>query len=416
MRTCHDADVSASTSTWTGLPSHRAWLELEGARLLEFARGAQVERGFAWLDANGVPELVRPLQLWITTRMTHVFALGHLVGHPGCGPLVDHGVAAIRGAFADSEHGGWFSSWSADERVGSDKEAYPHAFVLLAAAGAAMAERAGGEGLLDEAMAVVERRFWSEEEGGCVEAWSREWRQLEPYRGANANMHMVEALLAAGDVTGDQVWVERALRIADRLVHRVARANEWRIVEHFDASWRPLPEYNADQPRHPFRPFGVTPGHGLEWSRLLLQIRAGLPKPPEWLVESAEGLFSRAVADAWIEGGGFVYTTGLDGRPVVGDRLHWVVAEAIAAAAALHAITEKAVYERSYRAFWDFAAAHLLDREHGSWHHELDESLRPSMRTWEGKPDVYHALQATLIPRLPVTPSIAGALRNGLIA
>ena len=32
---------------------------------------------------------------------------------------------------------------------------------------------------------------------------------------------------------------------------------------------------------------------------------------------------------------------------------------------------------------------------------------------WSGKPDVYHSLQATLIPRLPVTPSLAGALRDG---
>ena len=37
-------------------------------------------------------------------------------------------------------------------------------------------------------------------------------------------------------------------------------------------------------------------------------------------------------------------------------------------------------------------------------------------RTWCGKPDVYHALQATLLPRLPIAPSIAGALRDGLLS
>lgn len=403
-------------SSWIELPSHRAWLEMEGARLLDFARGSQVERGFGWLDADGTVDADRPLALWITTRMTHVFALGHLLGHPGCGPLADHGVAAIRGAFADPVHGGWFSALSGDEPPGTDKEAYPHAFVLLAAAGATMAGREGAVALLEEAVAVVERHFWSDEEGGCVEAWSRDWGRLEPYRGANANMHMVEAMLATGDATGDPVWAQRALRIAERLVDRVARANEWRILEHFDADWRPIPDYNADQPRHPFRPFGMTPGHGLEWSRLLLQIQAGLREPPGWLVEGAEGLFGRAVADGWAEGGGFVYTTDPDGGPVVTDCLHWVVAEAVGAASALHAVTRKEEYERSYRAFWDFAAVHLLDRERGSWHHELDENLRPSARTWNGKPDVYHALQATLLPRLPVAPSLAGALRDGLLA
>ena len=103
--------------------------------------------------------------------------------------------------------------------------------------------------------------------------------------------------------------------------------------------WRPLPEYNADQPRHPFRPFGITPGHGLEWSRLLLQIHAALGGRPDWLVEAARGLFARAVDDGWEEPGGFAYTTDLDGRPVVADRLHWPVTEAIGAAAALHETT-----------------------------------------------------------------------------
>jgi len=82
----------------------------------------------------------------------------------------------------------------------------------------------------------------------------------------------------------------------------------------------------------------------------------------------------------------------------------------------LHDATGAAEYERWYRTCWDFAALHLLDRERGSWWSELDEALQPSDRTWSGKPDVYHALQATLIPRLPTTPSLAGALRDGALA
>ena len=133
-------------------------------------------------------------------------------------------------------------------------------------------------------------------------------------------------------------------------------------------------------------------------------------------MEAARGLFARAVDDGWAEPGGFVYTTGLDGRPVVADRLHWPVTEAIGAAAALHAVTGEGDYERWYRSCWDFAGTHLLDRARGSWHAELDDGLQPREHTWSGKPDVYHSLQATLIPRLPVGPSLAGALRDGRLA
>jgi mannose/cellobiose epimerase-like protein (N-acyl-D-glucosamine 2-epimerase family) len=187
------------------------------------------------------------------------------------------------------------------------------------------------------------------------------------------------------------------------------------VVEHFAADWTPLPDYNSEARDHPFRPYGVTPGHGLEWARLLLGLHAALEAPPRWLIEAAERLFERAVADGWVEPGGFVYTTDRAGVPVVERRLHWVVTEAIGAAAVLHEATGRPQYEAWYRRAWDFADAHLLDRAHGSWRHELDAGLQPVEGTWSGKPDIYHALQATLIPRLPLSPSLAGALRAGLL-
>jgi mannose/cellobiose epimerase-like protein (N-acyl-D-glucosamine 2-epimerase family) len=400
-----------SSAGWRDLPSHRQWLARETSRLLEFARGSQVERGFGWLDDHGVPDLGRPTQLWITSRMTHIFALGDLLGHPGCGPLADHGLRAIRDVFEDRDCGGWFAEDPAGTSPAAGKEAYAHSFVLLAAASGAIAGREPASGLLDEAMAVLTRRFWSEDERAVLEGWDRRWEQTEPYRGANANMHMVEAFIATGDALREAVWHGRALRIAERLIGREAGAREWRVPEHFTADWTFLPDYNEDRPRDPFRPYGVTPGHGLEWSRLLCHLHESLTEPPAWLLDAARGLFARAVADGW-DGrrGGFAYTTGFDGRPVVAERFHWVVCEAIAAAAALHALTGEQPYARWFATFCDYADSRFVDRERGSWRHELDPDGRPSSGTWHGKPDVYHALQAALLPAAPLTPALAWAL------
>jgi sulfoquinovose isomerase len=267
---------------------------------------------------------------------------------------------------------------------------------VLAAASAVIAGRPGAGEALARACAVAERRFWHEDEGAVADD--------EPYRGANANMHMVEAFLAAYDASSDPVWAARALRIATRLMG-AARAADWRVPEHFDEHWTPLPGYNEDTPRHPFRPYGVTPGLGLEWARLLLHLHAALDAPPDWLEPAARALADRAWADGWdTERGGFVYTTDAHGRHVVADRFHWVVCEAIATAAVL------GDEERCRRAR-AFAEAHLIDDDRGGWRHELDPENRPAARTWKGRPDVYHALQATLIPGLPIRPSVAGALR-----
>ena len=113
---------------------------------------------------------------------------------------------------------------------------------------------------------------------------------------------------------------------------------------------------------------------------------------------------------------GFVCTVDWSGSPVVRERMHWVAAEATATAAALHAATGEPEYDAWYRTWWQHVADHFRDTEHGSWHHELATDLTPSTVTWAGKPDTYHAFQATLIPRLPLAPTLAAALRDGLLA
>jgi mannose/cellobiose epimerase-like protein (N-acyl-D-glucosamine 2-epimerase family) len=327
-------------------------LEAERERLLAFAAGARhPDGGFAWLRADGTPDFERPRELWITTRMTHVFA------RAGDEELTQHGLAALREDFRDAQHGGWFSHAG----VPGDKRAYEHVFVVLAAASA------GDKELLGEALQVLDERFWDERAGALVDVWSRDWTLLEPYRGANANMHGVEAMIA----TGDPLWRARAMRVTRRL------AQGLRVIEHYDPGWRPLPHYNREHPAHPFRPFGVTPGHGFEWARLAYELG---------FEAEARRLFGVAMREGW-DRNGFVYTVDWDGRPVVRARLHWVLCEAIAAAAVLG---ERALEE----AWWQHAERYFIDREGGSWHHELDVDNRPAHTVWDGKPDVYHALGA----------------------
>jgi sulfoquinovose isomerase len=354
----------------------------------------------------------------VTCRMTHCYALGDLLGRPHCAALVEHGVAALRGRMHDDRHGGWYAQVGPEGPVVRDKTAYEHAFVVIAASSVAASGLPGGEELLDEALAVLLERFWDDEHGMVVEQWDESFSTLDGYRGVNANMHSVEALLAAADVRGDASLRERASRILTRVVHDLAAGNDWRIPEHFDEAWTPQMEYNADEPAHPFRPYGATIGHWLEWSRLALHLRAGLGEAaPGWLLDDARSLFDAAVREGWAVDGadGFVYTVDWSGSPVVRERMHWVAAEATATAAALHTATGEASYAAWYQAWWRYVADHLRDEQGGSWWHELSPDNLPSNKTWSGKPDVYHAFQATLVPRLPLSPTLAAALRQGLL-
>lgn len=350
--------------------------------------------------------------------MTHVFSLALLAGErpAAAGPdtaaqrtLAEHGVAALLdGPLADAEHGGWRAAASGDDA----KLGYGHAFVVLAGSSATAAGIDGGEDLLDRALDVLGRHFWDADHGMVVDRWDPAWSTLDPYRGVNANMHAVEALLAAGDVTGDPVWHERAAAISARVVGW-AGANGWRVPEHFDEQWQPLLEHNRDRPADPFQPYGATVGHGLEWARLLVAVDLTLgAAAPGGLVDAAVALADRAVADGWAADGstGFVYTTDWEGRPVVRSRMHWVAAEAVAAADVLRRVTRDERWTGAGAQWWRWIDEHLVDHDHGSWRHELDEDNRPAAEVWPGKPDVYHAYQAALLPELPVVPSFAAAL------
>jgi sulfoquinovose isomerase len=380
----------------------------EGLELLRFAAGSRVRGGFGWLDDRGRVDPSAPRHTWIAARMTYVFSLATALGLPGAAEQAAHGVRALAGAHHDAVHGGWYDALAPDGVGIADagKRAYPHAFVALAAASATAAGVPGARALLEEAVEVLETHF-IDSDGRVVEAYDRAFGEQEPYRGANASMHLVETLLVVGDVLAEPRWHRVALGIATHLIHGVARQRAYLLPEHFTAGWEPLPDYHRDRPDDPFRPYGCTPGHLLEWSRLLVQLEAGLPQPPAWLLEDAAGLFAAAVRVGWDVDGrpGFVYTVDWDGSPVVRTRMHWVVAEGIAAAAALQRRTGDPGYLAWFDTWWSYARTHLVDREAGSWHHELDPENRPAATVWTGKPDVYHAFQATLLPQLPLSPA-----------
>ena len=406
------------TAPWPDLPTHREWLHAQARSLLTFGRRTpSADGGAYWLDERGNPLPQNGIHAWITARTVHVYSLGHLMGIPGCTPIAQAALDGLTGRLHDSEYGGWLASVGQHDADGT-KAAYAHAFVLLAASSGVTAGLDGAEALLADAQRVLLDRFWDEDAGLAVDEWDRTFGTLDSYRGINANMHLVEACLAAADVTGDHAWLERACRISQFVVTQ-AETNNWRIPEHFDADWHPQLELNRDRPGDQFKPYGATVGHALEWSRLLIHLEAalGADNHTDWLTP-ATALFDRAVTDGWAADGadGFVYTTDWSGQPVVRERMHWVIAEALGAAVTLWHRTRDAAYANWYAQWWDYTQRYVIDHENGSWHHELNADNRPAATVWAGKPDLYHAFQATLLPLLPLTPSFATAIAQGQLA
>ena len=408
-------------------------LDKEFRALVEFARGSQVPTGFGMMNDDGQVDLDAPVELWVNSRMTHVFALAEMYGIPDTAHLVDHGVTSLARYFHDPIYGGWFSSIEPQPGPGGDgvpvddeKKAYAQAFVILAATSALAAGHEEAREILLEALQDQEEKWRDADSPRVVEAWNRDFTKVEDYRGINANMHTVEALLAAADVLGNAALAERATKIHE-IVYQQASENNWRVPEHYTRDWVVDHEYNADQPADPFRPYGVTPGHALEFARLMLHAHGSRQNlglvPADWLLEGGSDLGKQGQNDGWAVDGqpGFVYTTDFTGEPVVRQRMHWVLCEAAGFAAVQARVLENsgdtegaAALRAQAEEWWDYAQEYLV-QEPGKWVHELDTENNPSAGTWSGKPDVYHAAQMVLLPRLPSSPTFAAALRDGLL-
>ncbi|MDO4292843.1 MAG: AGE family epimerase/isomerase [Eubacteriales bacterium] len=402
-----------------GTKENEAFLKEVREGLFQFGHRFPSPGGSSYyLGDDGTPWKDRSRETWITSRMAHVYSLGCFLGHEGSADLAAAAIRGLRGELHDTANGGWYAGLTADGGILPNKQCYAHAFVILAASSGVLAGVPGADELLKDALALYDLRFWNEEEGLSCDTWNTEFTVLDDYRGLNANMHTVEAFLAAADVTGDEKYRVRAGRIIDH-VTGWASDNHWRIPEHFTKAWVPDLECNKDRPDDQFKPYGATPGHGIEWARLIAQwalsTYADDPEAAGKYIAVSENLYCRAIEDAWNADGapGIVYTTDWNGKPVVHDRMHWTLAEAINTSAVLFHTTGKQQYADNYAEFMRYLDEKVLDHVHGSWFHQLDRNNNLIGTVWPGKSDLYHAVQATLIPFYAANLSIAPAVRGG---
>jgi mannose/cellobiose epimerase-like protein (N-acyl-D-glucosamine 2-epimerase family) len=315
----------------------------------------------------------RSKHLVATARAVHNFSVGALLDGPvWCRTAAEWGLRFLSAHHWDDDREGY--DWLLEGRETADDRrfCYGHAFVVLAAARAHQAGIDGAREELDRAFAVIDDRFWEAEHGLCADRASADWSDVAPYRGQNANMHTCEAFLAAYEATGEDQFIDRASEIAARFTREVTQQTDGRLWEHYTEEWEADLEYNRDQPRHRFRPWGYQPGHHLEWAKLLLVLDGHHSET--WLRTRAVELFETAVGLGWDdEHGGFYYTTDEDGEPVVADKYGWVHTEGIGAAALLatHDDVDPDGYREWYDRLWAYAEERLIDPKHGNWYERL---------------------------------------------
>lgn len=314
-------------------------------------------------------------------------------GNPAYLEATRHGLDYLRTRHR-RDNGGYVWLLNKDQNLDETNHCYGLAFVLLVYATAYKAGVDEAKPWIKETFDLMEQHFWDDEFSLYKDEISGDWQKVSPYRGQNANMHTCEALLAAYDATQEGHYLDRATLLAKNICLRQATLANGEIWEHYTENWQVDWDYNKQDPKHLFRPWGFQPGHQTEWTKLLLLIHQR--SPLYWLIPTAKNLFDQAWEKSWdTVNGGLCYGYDTKGEVCDGDKYFWVQAESFAAAALLAEITQEKHYWDKYDALWQYSWSHMIDHQYGAWFRILtqDNKAFDDNKSPAGKTD-YHTMGA----------------------
>lgn len=276
-----------------------------------------------------------------------------------------HGLTFLEKVHWREDKQGYAWTLQGNEPLDMTQQNYGYAFVLLAYAAIHKAKIKDTKEDIKRVFDLMEARFWQPD----FELYADEISAggvLSPYRGQNANMHACEAMISAFEATGDTVYFSKAKCIAENITARQADQTRGLVWEHYTPTFQTDWDYNRDDPKNLYRPWGFQPGHQTEWAKLLVSLYRIEPNTT-WLTR-AQFLFDSAYKVAWDnEYGGLIYGFDDEGNWCDDDKYFWVQAESFAAAALLYQETKEAQYLDAYKKLWAYSWEHFVDHQYGAW-------------------------------------------------
>jgi mannose/cellobiose epimerase-like protein (N-acyl-D-glucosamine 2-epimerase family) len=215
------------------------------------SNGGFVER----LAIDGHADLAAPRRVRVQARQIYCFAKAAQLGwYPQGGEIARKGLDYLL-AKAKSPDGrpGFVHTLAPDGSVLNPlRDAYDHAFVLLALATVYQLDRdAQVRAEIDSVMQFIDTQLRSTD-GGYLEGVPASMPRRQ-----NPQMHLLEAFIATFDATHDQAFQARAGDLFGLFTSNLFDAKKGVLGEYFEQDWSRI------------EPVSVEPGHQAEWVWLL---------------------------------------------------------------------------------------------------------------------------------------------------
>ncbi|MBO6783038.1 MAG: AGE family epimerase/isomerase [Alphaproteobacteria bacterium] len=221
------------------------------------------------LTLDGRPVLDTPKRLRVQARQVYVYSHAHLLGWtpPEGGPTAldcaRHGFDFLTRQYWREDGGFIFAAERNGAHADTRIESYEQAFAIFAFAWyfRASGDEAAAE-WAERTLSYLDDALGDLDHGGYHENLARDLPRRQ-----NPHMHLLEALLAWYDATGEGIWLRRADDLFGLFRARFFQPDHGALGEFFEADWSPAPGTMGKT---------VEPGHHHEWVWLLHQYaRAG---------------------------------------------------------------------------------------------------------------------------------------------
>ena len=335
----------------------------------------------------------------LNTRLLWTFSIAsRMFDEDRYRPLADRAYAHLKNHFWDEVHGGvyWMLRYDG-EPLETKKQVYAQAFAVYALSEYhRLTETPESLEWAIECFRLLEEHAFDEEEGGYLEAYSRDWHLLDNVRlsekdanekkSMNTHLHVLEAYTNLC-----RVWPNSALKRQLRGVLRIfldtiVDDETNHLIAFFNEEW---------EPRSTF----VSFGHDIEASWLLVKAAETLGE--ERLLEETQAAALRIARVVREEGmdeeGGLFYEAEAVGT-LDDDKHCWPQAEAVVGFVNAYQLSRKQSFLEAATSCWSFTQEYIIDREGGEWFFRVSRRGTPyysenKVGPWKGP---YHGVRACL--------------------
>ena len=304
------------------------------------------------------------------TRMLYSFATGASLGGPREWlNLADQGVAFLLQRFRDPNNDGWF--WSVGRRGEPRdlaKRAYGHAFAAYALAEyARITQDSRTLAAAIHTWSLIANYLWDPQHEGVIEACDRAWNPTDPTHTMGTHLHVLEALLALHEATGEDRFWPHVRTICNLLVTHMVDPHHQCGLENFHPDWK----HNSQLSRGL-----VNYGHNLEAAWLLLRVHR-IEHVPAYC-DTAHCFLDYVLRFGLDPAHGGICSHGPFGQPAtVREKIWWVQTEALVAFLLAYLVFGDHRYWDASCSVGAFCLRGLHDPHHGDWYHSTEEDGTP---------------------------------------